>query len=300
LVERAPEKREVTGSTPVPTTTDPTIDRTITTKVDTVVEAVPGGAFGQFEGDVRFEWGPVGAAAVAGGAACLVVVDVLSFTTSVTITVGRGMTVFPYRWADPTAQDFATSHDAELAVRRRDLSPRHPWSLSPAVLSTAPLTPRLVLPSPNGSTIAAAAGATAAGDGGASGATVVAACLRNAAAVARWLHAQGHGTPGHPVAVVASGERWPDGSLRPALEDALGAGAVLHHLRGAGCRLSVEAEAAAALYAGTPDVEAAVRACRSARHLVNAGYGADVEVAARLDCDHCVPVMHEGAFSAPS
>jgi len=274
-----------------------------------VVEAVPGGAFGQSDADVGFEWGPVGAASLAGGAACLVVVDVLSFTTSVTITVGRGMTVFPYRWADATAQDFATSHDAELAVRRRDVSPRHPWSLSPAVLSTAPVTPRLVLPSPNGSTIAAAAVAPArrhggeGGDGaggGDGGATVVAACLRNAAAVGRWLSAQGHGTPGHPVAVVAAGERWPDGSLRPALEDALGAGAVLHHLRGAGCRLSVEAEAAAALYAGTADVEAAVRACGSARQLVHAGYGADVEVAARLDCDRCVPVLHEGAFTAAS
>lgn len=279
-----------------------------------MVEAVPAGAFGQFDGDVRFEWGPVGAASLAGGATCLVVVDVLSFTTSVTITVGRGMTVFPYGWADDSAQDFATSHDAELAVRRRDVSPRHPWSLSPAVLSTAPVTPRLVLPSPNGSTIAAAAAAAAAarphgGEGGAEGAaggsggggaTVVAACLRNAAAVARWLHGQGHGTPGHPVAVVASGERWPDGSLRPALEDALGAGAVLHHLRVAGCRLSVEAEATAALYAGTADVEAVVRACGSARQLVNAGYGADVEMAARLDCDQCVPVLHEGAFTAGS
>ena len=42
------------------------------------------------------------------------------------------------------------------------------------------------------------------------------------AAVARWLQARG-GT----VAVVAAGERWPDGSLRPAAEDLWGAGAVL-------------------------------------------------------------------------
>jgi 2-phosphosulfolactate phosphatase len=264
-----------------------------------VVETVRAGALGQSDRDVRFEWGPVGAAHLAGDAACVVVVDVLSFTTSVTIAVSRGMTIFPYPWADADAAAFAAGHDAELAVRRRDLSADHPWSLSPAVLSTAPVTPRLVLPSPNGSTIAAAAARS--GDVNAvegTQATVVAASLRNAAAVADWIDAQRYGTPGHPVAIVASGERWPDGSLRPALEDALGAGAVLHHLGSAGCALSAEAGAIAALYTGTADVEAALRACGSARRLVQAGYGADVDVAARLDCDRCVPVLHDGAFRA--
>jgi 2-phosphosulfolactate phosphatase len=253
--------------------------------------------FGQLDGDVRFEWGPAGAARLAGDVACLVVVDVLSFTTSVTITVSRGMTIFPYRWGDPGAAPFAARHHAELAVRRRDVSVDHPWSLSPAVLSTAPFTPRLVLPSPNGSTIAAAAGQGPA--------VVVAACLRNAGAVGRWLLTRRYGTPGAAVAIVASGERWTDGSLRPALEDALGAGAVLHHLRSAGCKLSAEADAVAAMFAGTGlsgtgAVEAAVRSCGSARQLVHAGYGADVEVAARLDCDECVPVVHDGAFCAVS
>ena len=91
-----------------------------------------------------------------------------------------------------------------------------PWSLSPAALLRAPYTPRLVLPSPNGSTIAAAASGL-----------VLAACLRNASAVGRWLAAHGYGTPSRPVLVVPAGERWPDGSLRPSLEDGLGAGAVI-------------------------------------------------------------------------
>jgi 2-phosphosulfolactate phosphatase len=126
---------------------------------------------------------------------------------------------------------------------------------------------------------------------------VVASCLRNASAVGRWLIAQGYGTLGHPVVVVASGERWPDGSLRPALEDALGAGAVLHHLNSAGCALSAEAGAMAAMFASTRDVRSAIRACGSARRLVDAGYGADVDVASQVDCDRAVPILKDRAFS---
>ncbi|NED79674.1 hypothetical protein G3I76_06135, partial [Streptomyces sp. SID11233] len=65
-----------------------------------------------------FEWGPVGAGLLAGEAACLVVVDVLSFTTSVSVAVEAGTRVFPYRWRDETAEAFAGKVDARPAVGR--------------------------------------------------------------------------------------------------------------------------------------------------------------------------------------
>jgi 2-phosphosulfolactate phosphatase len=218
---------------------------------------------------------------------CLVVIDVLSFTTAVTVAVGRGMAVLPYRLSDPGAEAFAAAHGAELAVRRRDASQDHPWSLSPVALASAPFTPSLVLPSPNGSAIAAAAEGV-----------VVAACLRNAAAAASWALRSGYGMAKRPIAVIAAGERWPDGSLRPALEDGLGAGAVLHHLRLAGCELSPEAAAMAATYKASEDIGAAVHACASALELKAIGFSADVDLAAERDVDAHVPVLTAGVFTS--
>ena len=271
--------------------------------------------------DVRFEWGQAGAAALAPSSSCLVVVDVLSFSTSVTVAVEAGTRVYPYAWRDESAVSFARSHRARLAVGRRAASADQPWSLSPAALRRAPFAPRLVLPSPNGSAICAAAavaaGASAAAGAGAgvaagagAGVSVVAGCLRNAAAVGRYLRER---RSLGPVAVIAAGERWPDGSLRPALEDLLGAGAILAALRGAdagaassgagspGVVLSPEADAARACFEGTADVAAAVAGSVSGRELVDGGFGDDVAIAVETDACGLVPVLSsDGAFDPPN
>ncbi|MFF5710690.1 2-phosphosulfolactate phosphatase [Streptomyces sp. NPDC012756] len=237
---------------------------------------------------VSFGWGPVEARALAPAAACVVVVDVLSFTTSVGVAVEGGAAVYPYRWRDATAAAYAREKDAVLAVGRREATGAHPWTLSPAALRAAPMPSRLVLPSPNGSTIAAEAAA--------SGAVVVAASLRNHSAVARWLADRGHGTAGRPLAVIASGERWPDGSLRPALEDLLGAGAVLSALAGPHTRMTPEATAAATLWDATEDPVAALHGCDSGRELYEYGFPQDVAVAAETDSSTTVPVLVDGTF----
>ncbi|MFJ9811827.1 2-phosphosulfolactate phosphatase [Streptomyces sp. NPDC101158] len=239
---------------------------------------------------VSFGWGPVEARVLVPRASCVVVVDVLSFTTSVGVAVERGAAVLPYRWRDATAEAYAREQDAVLAVARSRADGAHPWSLSPAGLREAPVpgSGRLVLPSPNGSTISVEAAAGRA--------TVVAASLRNRTAVAHWLLGRGYGNADRPVAVIASGERWPDGSLRPALEDLLGAGAVLDALRAAGRTLTPEATAAATLWAATEDPVAALHGCDSGRELYEYGYPQDVEVAAEIDASTAVPVLVDGAF----
>jgi len=257
--------------------------------------------FGQDPYGVRCEWGAQGAAALSGpasGSAAVVVVDVLSFTTSTSVAVERGIAVFPHPWHD-SAAEYARSVDARVAVGRRHVDAGHPWSLSPTALLRAPHTPRLVLPSPNGSTIAAAASGL-----------VVAACLRNATAVGQWLSGQGYGTPSRPVLVIPAGERWPDGSLRPSLEDGLGAGAVIAAFASTmdpptpspspspllSPSLSPEAAWLRAAYLGTPDVAAAVRESASGRELIRSGFADDVDIAVELDASTVVPVLTDGAF----
>ena len=97
--------------------------------------------------------------------------------------------------------------------------------------------------------------------------------------------------------MVASGEKWPDGSLRPALEDFLGAGAVIAALQPTALA-SPEASAVAAIFESTRDVGAAVSTASSGRELIESGYAADVEIAVAVDASRIVPLLVDGAFRA--
>ncbi|MEH1123837.1 2-phosphosulfolactate phosphatase [Micromonospora sp. CPCC 206061] len=237
---------------------------------------------------VFVEWGLAGAAELGRVCAVLVVVDVLSFTTSVDVAVGRGMRVHPFPW-EAQADAYARRVGAVAAVGRSQVSPERPWSLSPAALQAAPVTPELVLPSPNGSAISAAASAT--------GVPVLAGCLRNAPAVARWLLRRGYGDLRAPIGVVAAGERWPDETLRPGVEDLLGAAAILNGLIAAPAGLSVEAAVALATYTSIPDIPGAIRGSVSGQELIKRGFASDVEIAIQPAASETVPVLTDGVFS---
>jgi len=248
------------------------------------------GVYSQPGSGARFDWGPAGAAELARVCSVLVVVDVLSFSTAVDIAVGRGMRVHPFPWSDQ-AQAYADRLGAAVAVGRKKITAEQPWSLSPAALLAAPIADELVLPSPNGSSICSAAASTSV--------PVVAACLRNAPAVARWLHAQGHGTVASPVGVIAAGELWPDGTLRPCVEDLLGAAAVLDGLSMLGATLSVESAITLAALASVRNVPAAVRRGVSGQELIQLGFPDDVRLAVQSGISHTVPIMTDGtSFSA--
>ena len=211
------------------------------------------------------------------------------------MAVGKGTVVYPHRWPDPDVDAFAAAHDAVRAARRHEVTTEHPWSLSPSHLLAAPAAARLVLPSPNGSTIAAALGRAESG-----GVTVVAGCLRNAGAVGRWLAGRGLPTEERPLAIIAAGEKWSTGELRPALEDLLGG---RHHRRprtlerdparvplprGGGGRRVWRAE--------RHHLAETLHRSATGRHLTEGGHAPDIDVAAQFDAQDTVPILVDGAF----
>ena len=217
---------------------------------------------------VSCEWGLHGARVLSESCDATVIVDVLSFSTCVEIATGRSILVYPYDGPLDQAQQFARRHDAELARRRGEGQ----FSLSPSTFASNPYVERVVLPSPNGATLTLSAAPSS---------VVLCGCLRNAAAIA------GACAGYDSVGLVPAGEKWPDGSLRPALEDWLGAGAIISHLPG---NWSPEARAAAAAFeAHRVDLLEALRKCPSGQELIGWGYGGDVEIAGQLNASRTVP-----------
>jgi 2-phosphosulfolactate phosphatase len=238
----------------------------------------------------RFDWGLTGAHALVADARpgdVAVVVDVLSFTTTLTVALERGIAVYPYPWAAQAASAYADERGAVLARGRREGLGTGSVSLSPRSFEDVDTSgiDRVVLPSPNGSSIAFALADA--------GVTVVGACLRNAPAVGRWLTS----TAGR-ISVVAAGERWPDGALRPAVEDLWGAGAVLSALGEPRLHVaSPEARAAAdAFEVVRDDVSSELVECASGRELVEAGFADDVTIATAYGVSEVVPVLDGECF----
>lgn len=247
---------------------------------------------------VRLEWGGEGVRALAPHCAVLVVVDVLVFTTTVDIAVGRGGRVLPFATGDEAGRATAERRGAVVAGLglhtsvSGSVATKEKWSLRPSSLTELPAGTLLGLSSPNGGTLCARAAEA--------GATVLAGCLRNASAVAaKALELAGD----RPIGIIAGGERWrisPERPLRPSLEDYLGAGAIAHGLRLAGASgLSGEAELAASAFAAVADrVPALLADSVSGRELVEAGLPADVELAGAVDSSTVAPVLVDGIFGA--
>ena len=248
------------------------------------------GPFSQAGARGRIEWGRRGAALAAERGDLLVVVDVLSFSTAVSVAVGRGAVILPCDWADDPAA-VAAREQAVTAVRRDRVPADGRYSLSPPTLEAASPGERIVLASPNGATCARRAGEVSA---------LYAASLLNATATAAAVAADLAADPSLCATVLACGERYrddnEDGPLRFALEDWLGAGAVLSGLP-TSLSLSPEARAAALAFESLRgELASTVRECGSGRELLAAGYPQDPASAVCLDAIAVAARFQDGAF----
>ena len=233
--------------------------------------------FDQSSFELRCEWGLQGISQLAPISDVIIIVDILSFSTSVEIATNNGAVIFPYQWRDLSASDYAQQVKAELACRER--KPSSGYSLAPSSLVNIPAGTKLVLPSPNGATLSLHTDSK----------PTIAGCLRNAKAVAYFAQSYGNN-----IAVIPAGEKWSDGSLRPAIEDLIGAGAILTYLQGS---LSPEAETAAVVFfRWQNELSSVLKKSISGQELIQRGFSQDVELAAVLNNSSCVPLLTNNAY----
>jgi 2-phosphosulfolactate phosphatase len=231
--------------------------------------------YNQAEYNIRCEWGEKGVLELAPVSDVVIIIDVLSFSTSVEIATNQNVVVFPYRWKDETSYSYAKSVEAQVA----DDKNVNGFKLSPMSLQNLPADLRLVLPSPNGSTLSLSTGPT----------WTLLGSLRNCEAVARSAMAKGRN-----IAVIPAGERWEDNTLRPCFEDLVGAGAIIRYLEG---KRSPEAMVAATAFeSASSNLHGLMSGCISGKEKIDRHEEGDIRLASDINASACVPILTGGAF----
>ncbi len=230
----------------------------------------------------RLDWGRHGTQQAAERGDVLVIVDVLSFSTAATTAVHYGGIMYPCTQEEDAAS-FAQRIGGEAAVRRRDVPEKGRFSLSPSTFVDIEPETRVVLASPNGATCSRYACQVP---------YLFVGALVNAQAVAVAV-SQVVEEQQLNATVIACGERWrtptEDGTLRVAIEDYLGAGAILSYLH---LEKSPEARACEGAFLHIRnDLASVLWECESGRELREMGFGKDVQYAAQLNVYDVAPIM---------
>jgi 2-phosphosulfolactate phosphatase len=248
--------------------------------------SIPASVYAQDGFRCRLDWGWRGAADAAARGNIVVIVDVLRFSSMIATAVQFGASVYPCEMQGDV-ESLAREHRAVAGVRSSAGGPGQ-FSLSPASFAGATAGTKVVIPSPNGATCSRRAS---------SAPHVFAASFVNAPAVAVEVSRLLDETQ-LDVTVIACGERWrderEDGALRFALEDYLGAGAVLSRLSRP---KSPEAAVCAAAFERSHDeIAGLLWDCASGRELRAMGLEQDVADCARIGIYDVVPVLRDGWY----
>lgn len=232
-------------------------------------------------------WGRRGLIEAATHGDIVVVVDVLSFTTAVATAIHNGGEIVPCA-PDDDLRAIAARNNATIAVNRNDVPSRGRFSLSPQSFAGIGSGDVVVLPSPNGGACSAE---------GSRASFLFAGALVNATAVGNTVSQLVESTD-HAVTIIACGERYDtpsvDGVIRFAVEDYLGAGAILAAINS---DKSPEADVCESAFTQMRHrVGEILWGCESGRELRERGYTPDVHHASQLDLYGSVPFLHSGRF----
>lgn len=240
--------------------------------------------------EIKLEWGQRGAQAASERGDIVIVVDVLSFSSTVVTAVQHKSVIFPYPLPiNDNAKAYAREHNAELVWGRAEAIRKGGHSLSPLSFSSADYGRNFVLCSINGAACTWIASQVPA---------LFIGCLLNASAVAEAANQFRQDSKAN-ISVVACGERWPgvlepDNTLRPAIEDYLGAGLILSKLTGS---KSPEAEVCIGAWKHSRDkLSSLIWDSASSRELRERGYDDDVTYCCQVDNSRAVPILQGACF----
>lgn len=236
----------------------------------------------------RVEWGIRGAREAAERGDIIIIVDVLSFSSTVISALRNGAIIYPYP-PNLDGKSFAEQVDAEYILGRAEAARIGKPTLSPVSFKEEHLNKKYVLSSLNGAFCTWIASEVPA---------LLIGSLLNASsvsAVANRLRLQSQAN----ITVVPCGERWDDvreneNSLRPSIEDYLGAGAILSYLDG---EKSPEAEVCMGAFQNAKGkINELIWECGSGRELRQKGFAEDVKHCSRLNVYQTVPLLNNDHF----
>jgi 2-phosphosulfolactate phosphatase len=236
----------------------------------------------------RVEWGRRGAREAANRGDIVIIVDVLSFSSTVVTALNYDAVIYPYP-PNLDGKDYAQRINAEYILGRAEAAKAGKPTLSPVSFNEEHTHKKYVLTSLNGAFCTWIASKVPA---------LLIGSLLNAssvAAVANRLRLQKNAS----ITVIPCGELWSDGkeeedTLRPAIEDYLGAGAILSYLEG---EKSPEAEVCmGAFFHAESKLDEWIWDCGSGRELRERGFGADVKHCSQLNAYQTAPLLKNNHF----
>lgn len=246
--------------------------------------------FGQSPFDIKVEWGQRGAREASERGDIVIIVDVLSFSSTVVTAIEHGAIIYPHPPPrNERAKAYAAQLGAELIQGRAEGAKYGGHTLSPLSFSSSDRGKKLVMCSFNGAACTWVAKQVPA---------LLIGSLLNASAVAE--------TANHlrvknnvPITVVPCGERWSDvmdsdNNMRPGIEDYLGVGLIVSKLHG---EKSPEAQVCQGAYeSAKSNMKELIKDCGSGRELRERGYGSDVDYCLQIDQSKAVPILRENHF----
>jgi 2-phosphosulfolactate phosphatase len=241
--------------------------------------------------EIKVEWGQRGARDASDRGDIVIIVDVLSFSSTVVTAVDHGAEIYPCSPPiNESVKAYAREINAQMVWGRAEALQFGGHSLSPTTFTSADRGQKFVMCSLNGAACTRVASKVPA---------LLIGSFLNASAVAQIAN-QLRAKLNANLTVIPCGEQWPnslenENKLRPGIEDYLGAGMIVSQLIGS---KSPEAEVCVGAFEYAENrLNELIWDAASSRELRERGYEQDVIHCSKVDISKAVPILVENRFA---